>query len=426
MNRQEIINTVTAAQQGDNKAIDLLFREFNQKVYYTAMLTVKNEELAMDITQETFITVIKKINELETPEAFPSWLKKVCHSKCSDYYKKKEVVHETTISTDGDDDYDVFASIEDDDTDFIPDQALLKDDLKKIILDIINQLPEAQRTAIFMRYYEEMSVKEIAEIQAVSEGTVMSRLNYGRKAIAQAIEEYEKKNKIKLHAIPIFPFFHWIFGTATSQVPTSVIISVSAAITQATGVAIATGGGAAAAAGGIGLAAKIAAIPLVVKIAVPTAIAIAVAAPVTVHTVKKHNQEITTTTTITETTTIPTTLTTEETTEESTEETSSTEYAYSDTTTPTYSNSSTNYAYTTDTVATTTSQAAEKQTTAPSTATAAPTQAPQTAAPTQPENDNDGFDVYDDPQDYIEDGDSYDDDSGSSPGLVIDGTTAAN
>lgn len=295
MNKSELAEIVKSAQAGDNKAIEKIFKEFNQKVYYSVLLTVKNEELAKDITQETFIAVIRKIGELEKPEAFPSWLKKVSHSKCSDYYKKKEVVHETTISSDTEEDFDVFGNVLDDDKDFIPDQALDRDDLKRIILGILNELPDVQRAAIFMRYYEEMSIKEIAEIQGVSEGTVMSRLNYGRKAIAKAVEDYEKENDIKLHALPFLPFFNWIFDISKNQASSGIIGEIAAGITEATGVSVAGASAVGTVAASGGFAATVASIPLVVKIAVPAVVAVVALTPIAVKNSKAAPKTETTT-----------------------------------------------------------------------------------------------------------------------------------
>lgn len=297
MNKSDLIKTVKAAQNNDNKAIEKLFKEYNQQVYYSALLIVKNEELAKDITQETFITVIKKIRELEFPEAFPSWIKKVAHSKCSDYYKKKEVVHETTVSTDEDDEFDIFESIEEDDSEFIPDQSLDKEDLKRIILDILNELPDVQRSAIFMRYYEEMSVKEIAEIQGVSEGTVMSRLNYGRKAIAKAVEEYEKENEVKLHVFPFLPLFHWIFEGTKNQASAEIIEGIASGVSTATGVTISgtTAGGTAIVATTSVMVAKIGTIPLVAKIAIPAIVSVAILTPVIIKSTNSQPTNQTTT-----------------------------------------------------------------------------------------------------------------------------------
>ena len=87
-----------------------------------------------------------------------------------------------------------------------------------------------------MYYFDEMSVKQIAEIQGTTEGTVKSRLNYARKAIKASVEEYEKKNGIKLHAIPFLPLLKWVFKGAFDGG-----LSTASAELVAEGVATATG-----------------------------------------------------------------------------------------------------------------------------------------------------------------------------------------
>lgn len=425
MKKEDLIKTVKAAQNNENYAIELLFKEFNQQIYYSSLLIVKNEELAKDITQETFITVIRKIGELENPEAFPGWIKKIAHSKCSDFYKKKEVIHETTISTDDDEGFDVFGNIEDNDEDFIPDAALDREDLKKIILDILNKLPEAQRSAIFMRYYDELSVKEIAEIQGVSEGTVMSRLNYGRKAIAKAIEEYEEENEVKLHALPIIPFFHWIFEASKRHATPKIIGSIASGVTEATGVsiyagtvatggAIATGGAATttAAVSGAGFAAKLAAIPLVAKIAVPLVVAATVITPVAVkNTRESKNEEPTTAIHVAELFTSQETTTEWTTTEITTETTveSTTEF----TTKEAVNKKESEKVSAVDT----TKKAATQSTTKK----AKPTQKNTTKKSTEAVDDNyGGNDLPDDMKEETTKKQQQ------TPGLEMDGTTAAN
>ncbi len=305
MNKVELTEAVKSAQNGDSKAIELLFKEFNQQIYYSALLIVKNEETAKDITQETFITVINKIGELQKPESFPSWVKKIAQSKCSDFYKRKEIIHETTVSTDDEDDVDVFGNIEEDDSEFIPDKALDKEDLKRIIFDILNELPDVQRAAIVMRYYEDMSVKEIAEIQGVTEGTVMSRLNYGRKAIAKAVEDYEEENNIKLHAIPFIPFFHWAINAAKNQSSAKVMGEIASGVSKATGVSLGSSSVAGTAAVTGGIAAKIASAPLIAKVAVPIVVAAVAVTPVVVKNVNDSATEPTTVITTEFTTEVP-------------------------------------------------------------------------------------------------------------------------
>ncbi len=428
----KLITTVKAAQTGDNKAFETLFKEFNQQVFYSVLLTVKNEEIAKDITQETFITVIKKINELEKPEAFPGWVKKVAHSKCSDYYKKKEVIHETAASPDSEDDYDIFGNIEDDDRDFIPDKALDKEDLKRIILDILNSLPDEQRAAIFMRYYEEMSVKEIAEIQGVSEGTVMSRLNYGRKAIAKAIEEYEEENDIKLHAIPIIPFFGWLFKGGSEGIKPGIFGSIATEVSEATGVVLSasTGASGATVAGGVvattGVAAKIASIPLVVKIAVPVVLAATIATPAVIKATKKEPPTTTVSVAVVQTTEdLSENTTTTETTSEIASESTGEITAESDGVAVVVTNVGSNQIpgttreeKTTVKVTEATSQNENAQTTRKATV-----ETTKKVVVTEDEGyDEDIYEIYDGPDEYEEETSGNEEDE--TPEIEMDGTTA--
>lgn len=120
--------------------------------------------------------------------------------------KKRDV-----LTSEDEDGNSVFNNVVEEREEFIPDEALDKAELRKAIQEMVDNLPEEQRTAIMMRYFDEMSVKEIAEVQSVTEGTVKSRLNYGRKAIKNAVEDYEKKNNVKLRSTGVVPLLLWIF-----------------------------------------------------------------------------------------------------------------------------------------------------------------------------------------------------------------------
>ncbi len=220
MEKQQLIATVTKAKSGDQEALSLLFNEYYNDIYYFALKTVKDAELASDITQEAFVDIIKHIDSLKEPVAFVSWAKQITYHQCTRYFKKQKDV----IVDEDEDGNTVFDDLKEENAEFIPDEALDRDDFKQTILSIIDTLSPEQRSAVMMYYFDEMSVAEIAEVQGVSEGTVKSRLNYARKAIKAAVEDYENKNNIKLHAIPFFPFLRFVFSSdkqSTSVASTS-------------------------------------------------------------------------------------------------------------------------------------------------------------------------------------------------------------
>lgn len=271
MEKEQLVSLVTKAQQGDNEALNCLFNEFYNDLYYFALKTVKDDETALDVTQEAFVEIINTLGNLKEPAAFVTWAKQITYHQCTRYFKKKKDV----LVDEDEEGNTVFDTLKEEKAEFIPDEALDKADFKKTVMGILDELSEEQRSAVMMYYFDEMSVKQIAEIQDVSEGTVKSRLNYARKAIKNSVEEYEKKHNIKLHAIPFFPFLKWIFdGMFEGSLPTAsaeiIAEGVGAAtgttVTVATTTATATTVATTTTAGAVGLGAKIAAMPIVTKV----------------------------------------------------------------------------------------------------------------------------------------------------------------
>lgn len=207
MDKNELIALISAVQNGDSDAATVLYDTFQKDLYYHIYKTVNDPHLAEDLLQDAFIEILQTINNLKEPAAFLSWSKQIAYHKCTAYFKRRKEI----LADENEDGLSVFDTIEEENAEFIPDEALDKDDLKQTIHAIINDLPEDQRSALLMRYFDEISVKEIAEIQGVTEGTVKSRLNYGRKSIKQAIENYEKKNNIKLRCVGVVPLLLWLF-----------------------------------------------------------------------------------------------------------------------------------------------------------------------------------------------------------------------
>lgn len=235
MKREQLILTVSAAQNGDSTALNDLFNAYYQNFYYFALKIVKDQDIAFEVIQEAFVEIISTLGKLQEPAAFVTWAKQIIYHQCSHYFKKKNDI----LVDEGDDGHSVFDNIEEDRTEFIPDAALDQEDFRKTILSMLDQLSDEQRAATMMYYFDELSVKQIAQIQGVSEGTVKSRLNYARKAIRASVESYEKKTGIKLHSFGLVPLFLWLFRDAfTKNVPARAVKTTASAVSAATGTTI--------------------------------------------------------------------------------------------------------------------------------------------------------------------------------------------
>jgi RNA polymerase sigma factor (sigma-70 family) len=179
MEKAELTRLVRALQNGESEAAGQLYDAFQPDIYYFIKKTVQDPTLAEDLTQDTFMEILQTIDKLQEPAAFVTWSRQIAYHRCTAHFRKRTEL----LADESEDGYSVFDTIEEDRTEFLPDEALDKADLQKTIHEMIDALSEEQRSAIMMRYFDELPVKQIAQIQGVSEGTVKSRLNYGRKAI---------------------------------------------------------------------------------------------------------------------------------------------------------------------------------------------------------------------------------------------------
>ena len=92
MEKEQLVSLVTKAQQGDNEALNCLFNEFYNDLYYFALKTVKDDETALDVTQEAFVEIINTLGNLKEPAAFVTWAKQITYHQCTRYFKKKKDV----------------------------------------------------------------------------------------------------------------------------------------------------------------------------------------------------------------------------------------------------------------------------------------------------------------------------------------------
>lgn len=238
MEKEKLTRLVKAVQSGSEPAITELYNGYHNDIYYYILKTLDSRndtDLTADLTQDTFIEILQTINKLQDPEAFITWSRKIAYHRCTAYFRKR---HEL-LADEQEDGYTIFDTIVEEREEFIPGEALDKEDLKRTIREMIDALPEEQRSAIMMRYFDELSVQQIADIQSTTEGTVKSRLNYGRKAIKKAVEAYEKKHDIKLRCAGIVPVLLWLFRTqkqanATAQLAMIGVVSKPAAGKAAT------------------------------------------------------------------------------------------------------------------------------------------------------------------------------------------------
>ena len=191
-------NLIEKAKKGNEKAIESLYNESKNDVYFFCMKVLNNHENALDIMQDTFITVFEKLYTLKDYGTFFKWQKVIAINKCKNFLAKNK---EVLLSKENEEYDDEYFDMEELDNEFIPHEYIETKEKRDIILSIIdNNLSEVQKITIMLFYYEEKSIKDISEILECSQGTVKSRLFKARDILKIAIEKYEKKGT-KLHSI---------------------------------------------------------------------------------------------------------------------------------------------------------------------------------------------------------------------------------
>ena len=196
METAKLIETVSKARQGDESAIQDLYIDAYKSVYYLALRMVKNPDDAEDIMQDVFITVQEKITQLREPEAFYGWINQITANKCNRFLSKYPGIIRL-------DDENEFLELADDDPMNLPDKAIDDAETRKIILEVIENLPDAQRVCVMLFYYSQNTIAQIADALETNENTVKSRLALARAKIKAALEEKEKREGIKLYGFPI-------------------------------------------------------------------------------------------------------------------------------------------------------------------------------------------------------------------------------
>lgn len=183
LNDNELVQRFVA---GDQESLEVLIIRHKSRVFSYILLIVKNQELAEDIFQETFIKVIRSLKKGKYIEngKFVSWVLRIAHNLIIDHFRKIKL--NGTVSNDSTD-VDIFNSAKYSE-DTIEDQLVNMQILSEV-KDLIRELPEDQQQVIHMRHYMGLSFKEIADQTNVSINTALGRMRYALINLRKLIEQ---------------------------------------------------------------------------------------------------------------------------------------------------------------------------------------------------------------------------------------------
>lgn len=174
--------------KGNNEAFDLLLLRHQSRLLSYINFIVHNRELAEDIFQETFVKAIMTIkqNRYTDNGKFGAWITRIAHNLIIDYYRQEK--NAKSISND-ECDYDLFNNK--DLSERTIEEGLVEMQVMSDIRKLVKNLPDNQREVIIMRYYKDMSFKEIADATNVSINTALGRMRYAVLNIRKMAEKYD-------------------------------------------------------------------------------------------------------------------------------------------------------------------------------------------------------------------------------------------
>ena len=183
VNDQELVQ---AYIKGDQSAIEILINRHRSKVYTYILLTIKNQPLAEDLFQETFIKVIQSLRggKYRDNGRFLSWVIRIAHNLIIDHFRKEKQMN--SVSND-DSEVDLFNSKKLSDSNI--EELIVNSQIKAEIRTLINELPNDQREVVLLRHYGGLSFKEIADQTDVSINTALGRMRYALINLRKLIKE---------------------------------------------------------------------------------------------------------------------------------------------------------------------------------------------------------------------------------------------
>jgi len=186
MNSKSLSDAILVSNyiNGDELALSVLINRHQQRLYSFIFSKVYDRDVTEDVFQDTFIKVIKtlKLGKYNEEGKFLPWVMRIAHNLVIDYFRKNNRMPKFNNSGD----FDIFSVLSDDTLN--AEAELVRSQIHDDIRNLVEELPEDQRTVLKMRMYNDMSFREISENTSVSINTALGRMRYALINLRKLIE----------------------------------------------------------------------------------------------------------------------------------------------------------------------------------------------------------------------------------------------
>ncbi|HLU86524.1 MAG TPA: sigma-70 family RNA polymerase sigma factor [Taishania sp.] len=176
---------------GNEKAFEILVLRHKDKIHRYILSKVKDHLLAEDIFQETFIKVIRniKLGTYNEDGRFLPWVTRIAHNLVIDHFRKANKVRMISETSSKNEDYNIFSTIALEELNV--QDRIAADELQSQMVRLIDHLPDSQREILLQRIFQDLSFKEIAEMEDISINTALGRMRYALINMRKLIEKYQ-------------------------------------------------------------------------------------------------------------------------------------------------------------------------------------------------------------------------------------------
>lgn len=264
-------------QKGNMEAFEDIYSNSNKYLFTCIINVVRNDQIAEDIMQETYMEICKSLNQLSDSEKFLSWAGMIANRKCFAYLKKngKDILLNENDTT--------FEDLPDE-IEMIPESIMQDREAQKLIRKIIDDLPEVQKLCIIGYYYNEEKQDKIAEELGIPVNTVKTNLSRAKAKIKEGVLTLEKKEGTRLYSFAPVLLFLFSKDVEACTLPQSLSGMAVTVVSSVTGKAIA-GKGTATAGKAAGMAIKKA---FMLKVAAVCTVAAVAVTGIVIHTKTKE------------------------------------------------------------------------------------------------------------------------------------------
>ena len=196
---EAFILLVQQASKGNREALVDLCKNIAKGTLFRTTYILGNQTDAEDVTQEVMLSVCSNIHELREPKAFYVWLNRIIINETNRYLAKK-TRHGVLLNIE-----DYQENINEEDDDLIPQEYAMKESDRRMVMEIIDGLPEQQRKAVLLHYYDGLTLVESAKVMNVSQPRVSRCLKFAQEKIRKEIAKRAKKSEEVAYGLAMMP-----------------------------------------------------------------------------------------------------------------------------------------------------------------------------------------------------------------------------